>query len=906
MKKFYFLLIILFTTISFKAFNQNVNGINFQAIAKDQNGNIGKNKNLYVTTSVLKSDENGEIYMKEAFVTKTDNSGIFSITLGKGKIIGGKFSSLKEIEWNNDSYFLNIQMAIVPDDFSVKSEFAGNLINLGTTKFGTVPSAISADFVKGFELKLNIADSSKYVTPTNLFLNNSTILNSAKDYTDKKINEITTTTIGAEPFIKTGTVAQYFRGDKTFQTLDKNTVGLSNVDNTSDINKPVSSATQLAINNATAGNMAGNANTATKLATPRTINGIPFDGTANINITATSSSSSNANTLTGTTLASNVVSSSLTSVGNLTAGGIPYSLLTGTVPTWNQNTTGNAATATTATTANSATTATKLANARTINGIAFDGTADITITGTGSGSSDAGTLTGTTLASNVVSSSLTSVGTISSGTWSGSTIALAKGGTGATTAAGALSNLGAEPAISAGTTSQYFRGDKTFQSLDKAAVGLGNVDNTSDANKPVSTATQTAINNAVAGSMSGNAATATAASKLATARTINGVAFDGTADITITGTGSGSSDAGTLTGTTLASNVVSSSLTSVGTISSGTWNGSTIALAKGGTGATTAAGALSNLGAEPAIPAGTTSQYFRGDKTFQTLDKAAVGLGNVDNTSDASKPVSSATQTALNAKEDASNKSIATDLGGVSASDVSFPSQKAVKSYVDSKTTDASTLTGTTLASNVVSSSLTSVGTISSGTWNGSTIAVAKGGTGSTNINGVLKGNGTSAITTAAYGSFYDTNTQTILVANTPYPMEFNTTDFGEGVIIENNLLGKPTRIKVSNTGKYNIQFSAQLDRSTGTSAEDVSIWLRKNDSDIAYSCTDIVITGSTASSAPTVAAWNFFQNLNANEYIEFLWSASATNIIIKAQAARTSPTRPGVPSIILTVQQVY
>ena len=53
---------------------------------------------------------------------------------------------------------------------------------------------------------------------------------------------------------------------------------------------------------------------------------------------------------------------------------------------------------------------------------------------------------------------------------------------------------------------------------------------------------------------------------------------------------------------------------------------------------------------ENSITAGTTGQYWRGDKTFQTLDKTAVGLSNVDNTSDANKPISSATQTALNAK----------------------------------------------------------------------------------------------------------------------------------------------------------------------------------------------------------------------------------------------------------------
>lgn len=42
-------------------------------------------------------------------------------------------------------------------------------------------------------------------------------------------------------------------------------------------------------------------------------------------------------------------------------------------------------------------------------------------------------------------------------------------------------------------------------------------------------------------------------------------------------------------------------------------------------------------GKEDSITAGTTSQYYRGDKTWQTLDKTAVGLGNVDNTSDATK-----------------------------------------------------------------------------------------------------------------------------------------------------------------------------------------------------------------------------------------------------------------------------
>ena len=68
----------------------------------------------------------------------------------------------------------------------------------------------------------------------------------------------------------------------------------------------------------------------------------------------------------------------------------------GSIPTLNQNTTGNAATAN------------SLSTPRNINGVEFDGTSNITLTAA------AGTLTGSSLASNVVSSSLTSVGTLAS------------------------------------------------------------------------------------------------------------------------------------------------------------------------------------------------------------------------------------------------------------------------------------------------------------------------------------------------------------------------------------------------------------------------------------------------------------------------------------------------------------
>ncbi len=111
------------------------------------------------------------------------------------------------------------------------------------------------------------------------------------------------------------------------------------------------------------GALTGNASTATALATARTIGGVSFDGTANINLPGVNS-------------------------------------------TGNQNTSGNATTATT------------LATARNINGTSFNGSADITVTAA------ATTLTGATLASNVLASSLTSVGTLAGVTVTG-TAALA-------------------------------------------------------------------------------------------------------------------------------------------------------------------------------------------------------------------------------------------------------------------------------------------------------------------------------------------------------------------------------------------------------------------------------------------------------------------------------------------------
>ena len=131
----------------------------------------------------------------------------------------------------------------------------------------------------------------------------------------------------------------------------------------------------------------------------------------------------------------------------------------------------------------------------------------------------------------------------------------------------------------------------------------------------------------VTGSLIGNADTAT---KLATARTINGVSFDGSANITVT------ADASTLTGTVLKSTVVTSSLTSVGTIGTGVWQGTSIGTAYTDAKIVSVAGTTNQVTATTASGAVTLSLpqniHTAATPTFGSVTANAVVLGSAANT----------------------------------------------------------------------------------------------------------------------------------------------------------------------------------------------------------------------------------------------------------------------------------
>ena len=153
----------------------------------------------------------------------------------------------------------------------------------------------------------------------------------------------------------------------------------------------------------------------------------------------------------------------------------------------------------------------------------------------------------------------------------------------------------------------------------------------------------------------------------------------------------------------------------------------------------------------------------------------------------------------------------------------------------------------------------------------------------------------------APYGAFQDSTDQTAANTTTAYPVTFNTTDFSNGVTIASN-----SRITVAETGIWNCQFSLQLTNTTNAS-QDVDIWFRVNGTNIANSNSRYGLAPRKGASDPfhVIVALNFFVSLNATDYLEIMWRPTDVDVIIEHYAAGTSPTRPAIPSAIVTMSFV-
>lgn len=150
------------------------------------------------------------------------------------------------------------------------------------------------------------------------------------------------------------------------------------------------------------------------------------------------------------------------------------------------------------------------------------------------------------------------------------------------------------------------------------------------------------------------------------------------------------------------------------------------------------------------------------------------------------------------------------------------------------------------------------------------------------------------------YGAYQDDTTQSVTVTTNAYPMLFNTIDYELGIS-----LASGSRITVGYSGLYNIQFSSQF-VNTDSQAHDVSIWFRKNGTNVPKSNSEFTVPSKHGSvNGQLISALNFFIDLALNDYVEIMWATDSTTVSMNNLPAQINPTRPATPSVIVTVSHV-
>ena len=151
------------------------------------------------------------------------------------------------------------------------------------------------------------------------------------------------------------------------------------------------------------------------------------------------------------------------------------------------------------------------------------------------------------------------------------------------------------------------------------------------------------------------------------------------------------------------------------------------------------------------------------------------------------------------------------------------------------------------------------------------------------------------------HGAFQDSTDQVAANTTTAYAVTFNTTDFANGVTMASG-----SRITVADAGIWNLQFSIQFTNTTNAS-QDVDVWFRVNGTNVANSNSRFGFAPRKGVGDPyhTIAALNYFVSLNATDYVEIMWRTTDIGVQIEQYAAGTSPTRPAVPSAIVTMSFV-
>lgn len=170
------------------------------------------------------------------------------------------------------------------------------------------------------------------------------------------------------------------------------------------------------------------------------------------------------------------------------------------------------------------------------------------------------------------------------------------------------------------------------------------------------------------------------------------------------------------------------------------------------------------------------------------------------------------------------------------------------------------------------------------------------------NFNQLFTTNTGGSLLQFPHGAFSSDQDQST-TANTATLMTLNTTDFSNGGVTINS-----SKITTEIPGTYNLQFSAQF-QNTDNQIQDISIWLRQNGVDIPGSTGFVSIpahkSASAGDEAHEIVGWNYYVQMQANDYVEIWWSATLASVTIQHYPASTGPVRPSTQSVVATLSFV-
>jgi hypothetical protein len=154
---------------------------------------------------------------------------------------------------------------------------------------------------------------------------------------------------------------------------------------------------------------------------------------------------------------------------------------------------------------------------------------------------------------------------------------------------------------------------------------------------------------------------------------------------------------------------------------------------------------------------------------------------------------------------------------------------------------------------------------------------------------------------TPAYGQFSSNASQTVASANTEYRFTFNSTDFSNNVVLGTG--ASNSRVIINQTGIYNIQFSAQVDKALGGGTTASSyIWFKKNGTAVPASAGFVTLDQNLQ----VVQSWNILANVTSvGDYYEIAYAASSTVFSFPTIAGNVTVGYPASPSVIVTVTPV-